>query len=68
MEELLDEGYGFTEIADIKKVDPSYISKLAKRWGLQAPPPGRRPGSIQTEETKRKIGESVRRKHEENAL
>lgn len=59
------DGLSLTEIAEIKKVDPSYVSKLCKRWGIQAPPPGRIPGSVQTEETKRKIGETVKKKYEE---
>jgi hypothetical protein len=64
LSEYLDEGYSLTRIAKETGYHVSYISKLCKDFQLKAPLPGRKPGDIQTEETKAKIAESLRKKRE----
>lgn len=64
LERLRNQGYNLTEIANIKEVDTSYISRLFKKYDLKAPSPGRQPGYQHSEETKQKISETIRRKQE----
>jgi len=55
----IEAGYSLKELGEIEGVSASYLSKLCKKWGIPAPPPGHKVGVPLTESHKEQIRNGV---------
>lgn len=59
LEAGIEAGYSLKELAEMEGVHPSYLSKLCKKYGITAPPPGHKKGERLSEFHKERIREGV---------
>lgn len=63
LKEAIRAGFSLTDIAKIREVSVSWISKQAKEFGVQAPRPGHRNGQMLTEKHKENIQKALDKKN-----
>ena len=60
--EAIKKGFSLTDIAKIRDVSPSYISRLAKELGVKTPRPGHKQGVPLSDKTRQRISDSLKQK------
>lgn len=62
LQQLINDGYSLTEVGDMYDLSTGWVSRLCKKWEITPPKPGHREGKPVAEETKIKIGDTLRQK------